>query len=153
MLEHRLWECDVAKQVQQQVGHRQVVAARHGLPQCLKLPGIKPRGCNHDVRSVQLYLLAVVVSEDAMLQEKREMEAYHMHPWRVITEGSAHPVPTGEEVKKATAPSGAALPEYAKPVLRWLKQLQWYQGPRRTSVTMVVLAIDFAQSVHMSLWG
>eukprot|EP01059_Diplonema_ambulator_P006674 TRINITY_DN162_c0_g3_i3.p1 TRINITY_DN162_c0_g3~~TRINITY_DN162_c0_g3_i3.p1 ORF type:complete len:1446 (+),score=342.28 TRINITY_DN162_c0_g3_i3:2232-6569(+) len=153
MLEHRLWECDVAKKVQQQEGHRQVVAARHGLPQCLKLHGIKPRGCNHDVRSVQLYLLEVVVSEDAMLKEKREMEAYHMHPWRVITEGSAHPVPTWEEFKKATAPSGAVLLEYAKPVLRWMKQLKWYQGPRRTSVTMVELAIDFEQSVNMSLWG
>eukprot|EP01064_Diplonema_japonicum_P010328 TRINITY_DN175_c0_g1_i5.p1 TRINITY_DN175_c0_g1~~TRINITY_DN175_c0_g1_i5.p1 ORF type:complete len:1917 (+),score=407.73 TRINITY_DN175_c0_g1_i5:183-5933(+) len=64
MLEHALWECEKAKEVQQREEHEGMT--RRGLEPCTKLHGILPRGAGKDVRErlegTQRYLLAVVDS-------------------------------------------------------------------------------------------
>eukprot|EP01059_Diplonema_ambulator_P009923 TRINITY_DN198_c2_g3_i1.p1 TRINITY_DN198_c2_g3~~TRINITY_DN198_c2_g3_i1.p1 ORF type:complete len:260 (-),score=90.37 TRINITY_DN198_c2_g3_i1:154-933(-) len=124
------------------------------MPRCLALHGIKPRGSTWDARTVegtQWYLLEVVTTRDRVLQEKWEDTQYRTHPWEEVTEGRSWPVPKVSTLKKHL--KGRQLREYVGPVLEWLEQLRWYDGPRTTTVSAIELAIDFEETTGVSLGG
>eukprot|EP01064_Diplonema_japonicum_P018815 TRINITY_DN274_c0_g1_i12.p1 TRINITY_DN274_c0_g1~~TRINITY_DN274_c0_g1_i12.p1 ORF type:complete len:1432 (+),score=270.25 TRINITY_DN274_c0_g1_i12:1996-6291(+) len=84
MLRHALWECSVAKEVQQKEVHAEVVANKTEMPICMQLHGTLPRGHRthqHRLRKTQYYLLEVVAKRDQLLQDKRKLETYTTHPW------------------------------------------------------------------------
>eukprot|EP01064_Diplonema_japonicum_P010315 TRINITY_DN175_c0_g1_i13.p1 TRINITY_DN175_c0_g1~~TRINITY_DN175_c0_g1_i13.p1 ORF type:complete len:1930 (+),score=452.56 TRINITY_DN175_c0_g1_i13:183-5972(+) len=152
ILEHALWECELAVEVGQREAH--AGTTRTGLEPCMRLHGILPREAAKEdkdrLEKTQRYLLAVVGERDAALQAKRQ-QIYRTHQWLEITEGEAHPAPTEEEF--ARLQTGNTLKEYTKPVLKWLKQLRWYGGNRSTAVSTVELALDFENVTQKSLGG
>eukprot|EP01064_Diplonema_japonicum_P031948 TRINITY_DN588_c0_g1_i3.p2 TRINITY_DN588_c0_g1~~TRINITY_DN588_c0_g1_i3.p2 ORF type:complete len:253 (+),score=68.18 TRINITY_DN588_c0_g1_i3:1322-2080(+) len=87
MLKHALWDCELAREIQNKEANRAVVEERTAMPRCMQLHGVLPRGHDKEhLKNLQLYLLEVVTERDRRLQEKRALERYTTHPWEVIEE-------------------------------------------------------------------
>eukprot|EP01059_Diplonema_ambulator_P009922 TRINITY_DN198_c0_g1_i7.p1 TRINITY_DN198_c0_g1~~TRINITY_DN198_c0_g1_i7.p1 ORF type:complete len:1582 (+),score=531.22 TRINITY_DN198_c0_g1_i7:1237-5982(+) len=154
MLEHALWECEVAKVLQADEENKEVARMKQQMPRCLALHGTKPRGSTWStatVEKVQWYLLEVVAKRDAILRTKWEETAFQTHQWEEIVEGQAWPTPKASTVMKHV--KGDLLKKHAKQVVEWMAQLRWYQGARSTSITAIELAIDFEETTGVSLGG
>eukprot|EP01059_Diplonema_ambulator_P035144 TRINITY_DN817_c0_g1_i10.p1 TRINITY_DN817_c0_g1~~TRINITY_DN817_c0_g1_i10.p1 ORF type:complete len:327 (+),score=42.15 TRINITY_DN817_c0_g1_i10:312-1292(+) len=159
MMEHALWECPVARDVQGNVDWFIDIGDTSRWPQCTRLHGIVPRVAppgrqlptSGQLFNLQKYLACVVLRRlhvKTSLQPKRQRIYLE---WEHVKSGIYYAPPTVQELKMTG--SMKLTQRYAKYIIRWLRRLRWYDGTMPTSVTYIELAIDFEQATGLSLGG